>query len=164
MAGKVWMTAAALAAGMVVAGGGAFAHDTKGEVPRTPGHKAALVRHDNFEKLGAAFKTVNDELRKGAPSTQVIGREANTMKALSAQLPTWFPKGSGQEARPKSEAKANIWADAAGFNAAATNAQTQIAKLQTVAASGDVTAIRGQVRATGGACKNCHDKFREKKD
>jgi RpiB/LacA/LacB family sugar-phosphate isomerase len=104
------------------------------------------------------------EERSAREYGQVIGREANTMKALSTQLPTWFPKGSGQEARPKSEAKAEIWADAAGFTAAATNAQTQIAKLQSVAATGDVAAIRGQVRATGGACKNCHDKFREKKD
>ncbi|HEY8572362.1 cytochrome c [Phenylobacterium sp.] len=163
MAGKVWIAAAALAAGMTVAAGGALAHNTKGEVARTPGHKAALVRHDNFEKLGAAFKAINDELRKSDPDTQLVARNAATMKALSTQLPTWFPKGSGKEARPKSEAKPNIWTDSAGFSSAASNAQVQISKLQQAAAGGDLGAVRGQIRATGGACKGCHDKFREEK-
>lgn len=161
MAGKVFTAALALAAGLTVAAGGALAHNTKGEVARTPGHKAALVRHDNFEKMGANFKRLNDELRKPSPDAKVVTNSAAAMKALSAQLPTWFPKGSGKEARPKSEAKPNIWTDAAGFNAAASNAQVQISKLHQAAASGDMGAVRGQVRATGGACKGCHDKFRD---
>jgi cytochrome c556 len=161
MAGRIRMIAMALAAGMTVTAGGALAHNTKGEVARTPGHKAALVRHDNFEKLGANFKRLNDELRKSSPDAQVVTQSAANMKALSAQLPSWFPKGSGKEARPKSEARPNIWSDAAGFNAAASNAQVQISKLHQAALSGDMGSVRSQVRATGGACKACHDKYRD---
>lgn len=163
--GKGAGLALALAVGAAVAAGGALAHDTKGEKATTPGARAALMRHDNFEKLGANFKRLNDELRKGSPDKAVLTQTATAVKTFSGQLPTWFPRGSGQEARPKSEAKANIWSDAAGFTAAASNLQVQASKLQQVATTGDVDALKAQVRATGGACKACHDKYRvEKKD
>jgi len=155
----------ALSAGLAVAAGGAAAqaHTTKGEKAHSPAQHAAMVRHDNFEKLGAAFKRVNDELKKPKPSTQVVQQNSAAMRALTAELPTWFPKGSGQEARPKSEAKANIWTDTAGFSAAASKSQAEVAKLHQLAVSGDIDAVRAQVRATGGSCKGCHDKYRQEK-
>ena len=94
----------------------------------------------------------------------MVAANAKTMNTLVSALPTWFPRGSGVEARPMSEAKAAIWTDAAGFSAAATAARTEVAKLNVVAASGDLDAVKAQIRPTGGACKGCHDKYREKKD
>jgi cytochrome c556 len=35
--------------------------------------------------------------------------------------------------------------------------------MNTAAASGDLGAIKGQVRNLGGACKGCHDKYRQEK-
>jgi cytochrome c556 len=156
--------ALALGIGAAVAAGGALAHNAQGETATTPGGKAALARHENFERLGAAFKRLNDELRKGSPDKAVLAQSAGQVKTLADQLPGWFPRGSGQEARPKSEAKANIWTDAAGFTGAASNMRTQAARLQQLAAAGDVDALKAQVRATGGACKGCHDKYRVQKD
>jgi cytochrome c556 len=160
MARKMFGWAAAAAAGLVVAAGGALAHDLKGPMPKTPGGKAAYVRHENFKKQGAAFKAINDELRKGDPDKALIAKNAATLKALTAQLPTWFPKGSGPESGFKTDAKPEVWADAAGFQAAVNRLQVEASKLNQVAAGGDINAVKGQVRATGGACKNCHDKFR----
>jgi cytochrome c556 len=154
----------ALAVGAAVAAGGALAHNEpmpKG--PLSAAQRAAHQRHANFEKLGATFKTLNDELRKGEPNKQVVTSSTQTMTALVNELPTWFPRGSGVEARPRSEAKANIWTDAAGFTAAASNAQLQVSRLHQTALSGDMAAVRAQVRATGGACKGCHDKYRQEK-
>lgn len=162
--GKVAAVAAALGVGLAVAGTGALAHNTHGETANTPGAKAALARHDNFEKMGGTFKRLNDELRKGDPDKAVLAQSAGQLKTYAGQLPTWFPRGSGQEARPKSEAKANIWSDAAGFTAAASNLQVQTSKLNQLAAAGDVDGLKAQVRATGGACKGCHDKFRVPKE
>jgi cytochrome c556 len=82
------------------------------------------------------------------------------MKALAADLPGWFPKGSGPEAGVKTAAKADIWTDAEGFAAVATKLQAETARLADVAAAGDMDAIKAQVRATSGACKTCHDKYR----
>lgn len=156
----------ALGIGAAVAAGGALAHNDpmpKGKM--TPAAHAAYVRHENFEMLGKAFKAVIDETKKSDPDKALVQKSTRTMTTLATGLPTWFPRGSGVEARPKSEAKANIWTDAAGFTAAASASQVQVSKLNQAALSGDMNAVRAQIRATGGSCKGCHDKYRqEKKD
>ncbi len=152
--------AVALAVGLGVAAGGAFAHENMGPPPKTPGGKAAFQRHENFKQQGAAFKAINDELRKDAPDKAVLTSNATKLKALTTQLPGWFPKGSGPESGFKTDAKAEVWSDAAGFAAAVNRLQVETSRLQQVSASGDLAALRAQVRATGGACKNCHDKYR----
>lgn len=156
----------ALVIGMGVAvAGAAFAHNDKMPANAGPATKAAYARHESFEKLGANFKGIIDELKKDAPNKALIAKNAATMQTLAKGLPTWFPKGSGVEARPMSEAKAEIWTDAAGFATATSAMQAQVAKLNTLAAAGDLDGVKGQIRATGGTCKGCHDKYRqEKKD
>jgi cytochrome c556 len=113
--------------------------------------------------MGAAFKGLNDELRKGSPDKAVLAANARTINTLSTGLPTWFPRGSGVTARASSEAKNEIWSDAAGFTAAASNFRTEAGKLNAVAAGGDIDAIKGQVRPTFMACKGCHEKYRQEK-
>ncbi|MDZ4373205.1 MAG: cytochrome c [Phenylobacterium sp.] len=159
------LTAAAVAigVGVAVAAGGAFAHDDKMPANASAATKTAYVRHENFERLGAAFKGLNDELRKGSPDKAVVAKNAAAMNQLVSALPTWFPRGSGVEARPMSEAKANIWTDAAGFSAAATAARTEVGKLNAAAAAGNIDAVKASVRPVGGSCKGCHDKYRQQK-
>jgi cytochrome c556 len=135
-----------------VAAGGALA--------QTAAQKAITARQANFKQLGGAFKTLNDELKAGSPDGAKITAAALTMKNLAAQEATWFPKGSGPEAGVKTAAKPEIWSDAAGFAAAVRNLQSETTKLHQLAAAGDIDGVKGQVRATGGACKACHDKFR----
>ena len=125
--------------------------------------KAAYARHENFEKLGKAFKGLNDELRKGDASIAVVSTNAAVIATQAKGLPTWFPRGSGVEARPMSEAKADVWTDAAGFSAAASKLQAEAAKLNQVAAGGDIEAVKAQVRPTFMACKGCHEKYRQEK-
>lgn len=54
--------------------------------------------------------------------------------------------------------KAEPWADAADFKARSERLAGETAKLP--AAAGSLETLRQQVGATGGACKNCHDKYR----
>ncbi len=157
--------ALAVGIGAAVAAGGALAHNDKMPANAGPATKAAYARHENFEKLGAAFKGLNDELKKGSPSKAVVAANAKTISTLANGLPSWFPRGSGVEARPMSEAKAEVWRDAAGFSTAASALQAQATKLNQLAAAGDLDGVKGQVRNTGMTCKGCHDKYRqEKKD
>lgn len=149
----------ALAVGLGVAAGGALAHEHL-EPPKGPMQKAAFTRHENFKQQGAAFKAILDELKKGDPDKAVIAGNATKLKGLAGQLPTWFPKGSGAESGYKTDAKPEVWADAAGFSAAASRLQAETVKFDQVAQSGDLDAIKAQARAVGGACKNCHDKYR----
>jgi cytochrome c556 len=155
----------ALAIGLGIgAATAALAHDDprpKGQL--RPAVKAAYDRHENFGKMGGAFKKLNDELKKDSPDVAVLQASAKTMAGMANTLPTWFPAGSGQQARPKSEAKANIWTEKAEFAAKVSAYQVQVSKLNQVALSGDIAAIKAQVRPTGGSCKGCHDKFREEK-
>ena len=156
--------AVAIGIGAAISVGGALAQNNpklKGKVSAAA--QAAHMRHENFEKLGAAFKAVIDETRKSDPDKALVARSTKTMATLATGLPTWFPRGSGVEARAKSEAKANIWTDTAGFSAAASAMQVQVSKLNQVAMAGDMAGVRGQIRATGGSCKGCHDKYRQEK-
>lgn len=149
----------------VAAGGVALAHNDKMPANASAATKTAYARHENFEKIGGSFKALNEELRKPEPSKAVVATNAKTIATLSAALPTWFPRGSGVEARPMSEAKADIWRDAAGFSTAASNFKTEATKLNQLAAAGDIDGVKGQIRPTGMTCKGCHDKYRqEKKD
>lgn len=160
MAAKVKLGAVALAVGLSVAAGGAFAHEHMGPMPKTPMGKAAYSRHQNFKAQGAAFKAVLDEIKKGQPDKAVISANAVKLKALAGQLPTWFPKGSGAESGMKTDAKPEVWSDPVGFAAAANRFQAEASKLAQFAQAGDIAGVKGQVRAVGGACKNCHDKYR----
>ena len=124
---------------------------------------AAKVEHDrmeSFHKLGAAFKVVNDQLKADKPDTGVIAAQAKVMADLAKQIPSWFPAGSGPEAGIKTRAKAEIWSENAGFVTAAKGLETESGKLASIAAGGDLDAIKAQVKATGGACGTCHNKYR----
>ena len=161
MALKTTMAALAATAALALAQGGALAADpTPAAAPTTPGGKAVVARQAHYKELNAAFGGINAELRKDAPDKGLIAANAGKMKALAADLPSWFPKGSGPEAGVKTQAKAEVWTDAAGFAAAVTRLQAETGKLQDVAAAGDLDAIKAQVRATGGACKACHEIYR----
>lgn len=128
---------------------------------QTAAQKAVSARQAGYKQMGAAFKAINDELKAGSPDTKAITANAAKMRDLSTQAPNWFPRGSGPEAGVKTKAKANIWAEPAKFTTAMASLRTESAKLHTVAASGDVNAIRAQVRAVGASCGGCHKPFRE---
>ena len=146
---------AALGVGAVLAAGAALA-----QAPASPGAQAVAQRQQNFKQLGRAFKGLMDEMKKPAPDKAVLAANATRMNDLAKQEASWFPKGSGPEAGVKTGAKPIIWSDPAGFAAAVKRLQGETGKLQQVAASGDVAALKVQAQATGGACKNCHDKYR----
>jgi len=161
MALNKFTAALALTGALALASGAALAHEGhEGPPPRTPGGKAAWARHDNFKAQGAAFKAILDELKKDSPDPALLGANAMKLKVSSTALPSWFPKGSGPESGVKTDAKAEVWSDAAGFAAAANRFQVEAAKFQELAAAGDVAGMKGDARALGGACKNCHDKYR----
>lgn len=61
------------------------------------------------------------------------------------------------------DAKPEIWTDAAKFKSAEEKMQQEMSKLAEVAKGGNLDAIKAQFGATGKACKACHDDFRKKK-
>ncbi|MGA0604735.1 c-type cytochrome [Phenylobacterium sp. VNQ135] len=120
------------------------------------------TRQAALKALGAEFKALNDESRKGEPDLKRIRAAAAAMRKASGELPKWFPKGSGPEAGAPTKTKPAVWSDSAGFAQSARELGAEAAKLQTVAAGGDVDEIRAQAKTVGQTCGGCHAKFREK--
>ncbi len=72
-----------------------------------------------------------------------------------------FPAGSGPDDGIKTHALQTIWTKPDEFKQAAAKLVEEAGKFNALAQAGDVAAIGGGMKALGGACKGCHDKFRE---
>lgn len=171
---RAWVLAGVVAAATVLAGCGGEAPATDAAAAPDAGATTLAngmtvkqqieARQASLKDLGASFKTINDTLKTNAPDVEAIKVAAAKMSEHGQQLGTWFPEGTGPEAGVKTEALANIWTDRATFDAAAEKVKAETAKLAEIASTGDVEAIKGQIPATGGSCKGCHDTFRLKKN
>lgn len=122
------------------------------------------VRHDEYHKLGDAFKVIRDQVRAGSPDTDAIKNAASVVHTASNEQFNWFPADSGPKAGVKTRAKTEIWSKPQDFNAAQKLFQEQAGKLNTAASAGDVAAVRAQFGEVGKSCKNCHDNFRTPED
>lgn len=158
---------AVLAFGLSLAGcgGEAAANHGNDALPNGMTVKQQIeARQKSLKELGAAFKTINDELKADAPALDKIRPAVQTIKTYAAEIGNWFPADTGPESGIETEAKARIWQDNATFQAAAVKLGEEAGKLSDVATGEDIAAIKAQVDAAGGACKNCHDTFRNMKD
>ena len=118
-------------------------------------------RQDKLRDMGGAQKAINDELKRGKVDwDNTIIPNAQTIKDRSAYLLNWFPKGSGPESGKKTYALPAIWQKNDDFMELGKAAQAEAVKLDQVASSKDVNALKAQALATGKACKACHDNYR----
>jgi cytochrome c556 len=122
------------------------------------------ARQAHLKDVGAAFKTVRDEVRKSEPGMAQIKEAAAVIAKGAAEIDTWFPAGSGPDSKFETDAKAEIWADPKGFETAAKALKAEAPKLQQLANANDLAGVKSQVGKLGGACKGCHDKFRVPQD
>ena len=121
-------------------------------------------RQDGLKSMGKIFKSVADQLRGGNLDPATVKEASATISKTADAMANWFPTGSGPEAGVKTAAKPEIWSDRATFDAARQKLVDEAGKFAQLASAGDMSAIGGGVRGLGGACKNCHDKFRVKED
>lgn len=118
-------------------------------------------RQDKLRDMGGALKAINDELKKGRIDwDNTVEPSAQTIKNRSDYLLNWFPSGSGPESGVKTYALPAIWQNNHDFETLGKLAQVEAAKLNQVAVSKDVNALKAQVEAMGKACKACHDSYR----
>src|SRR5262245_47362982 len=75
-------------------------------------------RHEHYEELGKAFKTIRDQSRGSTPDVPAIQRAAKVVNDASVDQARWFPAGTGPETGIKTRAKAEIWAKPQDFEAA----------------------------------------------
>jgi cytochrome c556 len=144
----------AIGAVAVVAAGTAYAQ----LAPRD----AVTARVANYRETGAAFKTVNDQLKSDTPAKVMLRMSARRIAQTAHDQYGWFPAGSGPEAGVKTRAKPAVWTDAATFKAVQDRFQQQANLFAQSVDAGDMDKIRTQAKALGEACATCHNKYRER--
>ena len=141
-----------------------------------------------FRDMGAAFKSIGDELKTPQPNVARIRDAALVVRDYSKQVPEWFPPGSEPPQAPSeswldwirgwfssdsefvpasvydSKAKPAIWQEPAKFTQAYQGFQSAVDGLWASAQGSDLAAIRERHRSAAKTCANCHDSFRERMD
>ena len=66
----------------------------------------------------------------------------------------------GTAGTEKGQPNGKVWSERAKFDAAAKKLQDEIAKLAVAAKSNNLDTVKAAFGSAGGACKSCHDDFR----
>jgi cytochrome c556 len=132
----------------------------------TPLNSSQVVdgRKARYRELGAAFKTINDQLRSGTLIKITLRSAARTINVIGTEQYQWFPAGADARTGVKTRALPAIWSNATGFRQAQGNFQRQADLLLRAVETGDQTRIRAQARAVGQTCAACHRPFRAEED
>jgi cytochrome c556 len=135
-------------------------HLAAAPVPAPTGATAIKARQAGYKQMGTAMKSLNDQLKSGAPSRDIMLGAVRTIATIARGQGALFPAGSGPGAGVPTDALPVIWTDRATFDAQMGKLVAESAKLATIASSGDADAIRAQAKATGAVCAACHRQFR----
>ena len=136
-----------------------------------PGPATAQDAQQVAEKRSAAMKGMGGAMRTIKGYTGGRGSKDDALKAVAVISETapgilaLFPKGTGMDALPKSEAKPVIWEKWDAFGAAAKTLGEKAAVLAAAIEGGD----KGKIGAAFGdlgrmGCGGCHQVFREKRN
>jgi len=111
-------------------------------------------RKANFKANNASMRSIGAAI--GAGDFGTVTREAERIAAWAMVMPDYFPEGSGEG----TSAKPAIWTDFVGFKDAAEANYYAAQELIAAAAKQDADAAGEALRAIGGTCKGCHQKFK----
>lgn len=111
--------------------------------------------------LGGHIGAISMHVRGLVEGKDALATHAEALAATASELDGLFPSGS---AVGDSEALAAIWEDVEAFDEAVARAKEATAAFSKAAASGDEGAIDAAFRDVAGACRGCHDEFREDHD
>ena len=119
------------------------------------------TRHEAMEEIGDNFKAISDQLKSGSPDLDVVQKSASFISEKATQVGDWFPAETSPALGVDTDTLATVWEKPEEFSAAVARFERASVELDAAAQSGDAGAIGAAFKETGGACKNCHDSFRE---
>src|SRR3954463_10201446 len=122
--------------------------------------KVVDARVAKYKQIGKANKAIKDELGQPQPNLASVHSNARVVEALAKQIPSWFPRGTGEQAGVKTEALAIIWQQVPVFKQRAAGLAGAAHQLGATAASGSLDATKAAAGNLTQACKACHDTFR----
>jgi cytochrome c556 len=150
----------ALALLATVVAGSAFA---EGRISKE--EKAIQTRQAGYHFMAWNMGKIKDQL--DAPATFDKAQVAAAAKAISAIANSgmgalYLPGTDKKVGNTRTEVKPALFTDKEGVAKVAKGLSEESIKLESVAATGDVEAIRAQFGKVGAACKACHDDYRMK--
>jgi cytochrome c556 len=134
-------------------GGAASAQFAKPEDAIKYRKSALFVMAQHYGRIGAM---VNGK----APFDAKVAADNAAIAESMSKLP-WAAFGEGTD-KGDTKAKPEIWKEQAKFKEAAEKMQAEMGKLAAAAKGGNLDTIKTAFTATSGACKNCHDSYRDK--
>lgn len=149
---KFGLSTAVMAGVLLAAAGTAYAQLSPKDV--------VGARVNGYRETGAAYKTINDQLKAETPAKIMLRLGAKRIVQTAQEQYKWFPAGSGPDAGVKTKVKAAVWSEPAAFKAAQDKFQQQALLMSQAVDRGDVAEMKKQARALGQTCSGCHDKFR----
>ena len=146
--------------------GAALAVVTLGTAPLAVSHLVdeepmQSYRQSYFTLLAMNFGPIAGMLKGDMPWDDAkVVEFANTFAAIAGtDVTKAFPPGSD---KGTTRAKPEIWENTEDFAEKFANLQKAALGLKAAAATGDKATIGEAVKATGGACKACHDEYKAK--
>ncbi len=120
---------------------------------------AVKYRKAAFQVMSAHFSRIGAMVGGKAPFDAAAAASNAEVVAYMSKLPyAGFVEGtSGTE---KGSPNAKVWTERAKFDEDAKKMQDEVAKLSLVAKTGNPDQLKTAFGAAAGACKNCHDNFR----
>ena len=120
---------------------------------------AVKYRKAAFQVMSAHFGRIGAMTSGKAPFDAAAAASNAEIVAYMSKLPyAGFVDGtSGTE---KGSPNAKVWTERAKFDEDAKKMQDEVAKLSLAAKTGNPDQLKTAFGAAAGACKNCHDNFR----
>ena len=120
---------------------------------------AVKYRKAAFTVMGAHFGRIGAMAQGRVPfDANVAAANADIVVTMSKLPYAGFVEGTG--GTEKGAPNAKVWSDRAGFDAAAKKMQDEVVKLAAAARSNNLDAMKAAFGSAGGACKACHDDYR----
>jgi cytochrome c556 len=120
---------------------------------------AVKYRQSAMFVMANHFGRINAMAQGRVPYDAAVATANAEVVATMSRLPfVGFVEGTASTV--KGGASAKIWTERAKFDEAAKKMQDEVAKLLTAARSNNLDNIKTAAGGVGGACKACHDDFR----
>lgn len=124
--------------------------------------KAIKYRQGVYAIIGWNFGPMAAMVKGEKPyDKEAFAKHAKNVAAVSHMVIEGFGPGTDKGAI-ETKAKPEIWAKMDDFKSKMNKMNDEVAKLASVSQSGSFDDIKKQFGATGGACKACHDDYRNK--
>jgi cytochrome c556 len=153
MHSRLVVAALALSLGMI------GAHLAAAPAGRPDARLAAVAhRQGEMKRMGGALKMVAGYAQGANDDVAQLRQAAATIRQVAGGMDRLWPAGTGVGVGT-SRAKPQIWSEHDAFGRRIIGLRAAAADLAAAAATGDRAQVRPKFKATGAACKSCHDFF-----